>query len=47
MNERFAKLSPFQVDPKELEEAFGLDDNSFDKANDSEKESMVDDFLSS
>ena len=41
MNERFAKLSPFQVDPKELEEAFGLDDNSFDKANDSEKESMV------
>lgn len=41
MNERFAKLSPFQVDPKSLEEAFGLDDNSFDKANDSEKESMV------
>ncbi|MCR5375082.1 MAG: ABC transporter permease [Lachnospiraceae bacterium] len=41
MKETFAKISPFQVDPKELEEAFGLDDNSFDAANDIEKESMV------
>lgn len=41
MKEVFAKYSPFQVDPKELEEAFGLDENSFDSANESEKESMV------
>jgi len=41
MKETFAKISPFQVDPKELEEAFGLDDNSFDSANEAEKESMV------
>ena len=41
MKETFAKISPFQLDPSKLEEAFGLDESSFDKANDTEKESMV------
>lgn len=37
----FAKLSPFHVDPDELMTAFGLDENSFDAANEDEKEAMV------
>nr|MCR5468091.1 hypothetical protein [Lachnospiraceae bacterium] len=36
-----SKLSPFRVDADELIEKFGLSDEDFAPANDSEKESMV------
>ncbi|MBR2572488.1 MAG: ABC transporter permease [Clostridia bacterium] len=41
MKERFAKISPFQVDPKEIEQAFGLNSGDFEAASETEKESVV------
>lgn len=41
MKQTFAKLSPFQVDPQAIEEAFGLRSGDFDAASLAERESVV------
>ena len=41
MNERFAKISPFQVDPDRIPDTLAFDPDDFSSASDSEKESMV------
>lgn len=41
MNNNFAKLSPFQVDPEKILETFNISDEDFSPANSYEKESMV------
>ena len=41
MKETFAKVSPFQVDPTEIEKAFGLTEGDFEPATESERESVV------
>ena len=41
MKQTFAKLSPFQVDPKAIEEAFGLGKGDFDAATLDERQSVV------
>ena len=41
MEQHFAKLSPFQVDADKIIEEFGLQDGDFERANDTEKESVV------
>jgi len=41
MENKFVKFSPFQVDPEPIMEEFKLTDADFEKAEDSEKESMV------
>lgn len=41
MNEKFAKISPFQVDPEQIMEQFGLKDADFEPAEKAEKEAMV------
>ena len=41
MDAKFARISPFQVDPEKIMETFGLSDEDFAPAAESEKESMV------
>lgn len=41
MKQTFAKLSPFQVDPQAIEQAFGLNPGDFDAASEAERASVV------
>ena len=41
MKQTFAKVSPFQVDPQAIEQAFGLQPGDFDQASQTERESVV------
>ena len=41
MDAKFARISPFQVDPDKIMDTFGLSDEDFAHAAESEKESMV------
>ena len=41
MKETFAKVSPFIVDPKPIEQAFQLNDEDFERATADERESIV------
>jgi ABC-type dipeptide/oligopeptide/nickel transport system permease subunit len=41
MTEKFAKISPFMVDPEPIEKAFQLQDSDFERATSDEKESVV------
>ncbi len=41
MTEKFAKISPFMVDPEPIEKAFQLQDSDFERATPDEKESVV------
>ena len=41
MTEKFAKISPFMVDPEPIEKAFQLQDSDFERATPDEKESIV------
>ena len=46
MDAKFARISPFQVDPDKIMETFGLTDGDFAPAAESEKESMVEKYKS-
>ena len=41
MDAKFARISPFQVDPEKIMDTFGISDEDFAPAAESEKESMV------